>query len=279
MIPPQKVFLKNLFLMKKIPEIISFIFLLSLFSCEEVIEIDLNESNAQWVIEANIDDQNNQAQVSISQTGSYFNPGPISPGTGANITLNSSDGNFYDLTEYEPGKYASTDIDLQVLQQYDLSVELEGKTYEAISVLQAPVNIDSLSSEFRSGAFGFGEGYYLRLEFQDPPGVRNYLRFEIIVNGTLRSDIALYDDNLTDGNRVSFPLFVEPFELGDIVEVKAYSMDFDQYRYWTGLSEILGFGNGGGESAAPANPPSNFSNDALGYFGVSSVSLVTKEVK
>lgn len=250
-----------------------------MLSCEEVIEIDLNESSPQWVIEANIDDQDKEALVSITQTGSYTRPGAIQPGTGASITVASSDGQFYDLAEYESGKYIAADIDLQVLQPYTLTVELEGKTYEAISILQAPVKIDSLSSEFRTGAFGFGEGYYLRLEFQDPPGERNYLRFEIIVNGVPRSDIALYDDNLTNGNRVSFPLFVEPFELGDVVEVKAYSLDFDQYRYWTGLSEILGFGNGGGESAAPANPPTNLSNDALGYFGVSSVSVVTKEVK
>lgn len=265
--------------MKKILAIISTGLLLSLFSCEEVIEVNLNESNPQWVIEANIDDEDKEARVFISQTGSYSTPTSPTPGTGALITIRSSGGQAYDLTEYEPGKYNATDIDLQVLEQYELEVELEGKSYGAISILQAPVKIDSLSSEFRSGAFGFGEGYYLRLEFQDPPEVRNYLRFEISVNGVPRPDIALYDDNLTDGNKVSFPLFVEPFEEGEIVEVKAYSLDFDQYRYWTGLSEILGFGNGGGESAAPANPPSNLSNDALGYFGVSSVSFVTKEVK
>lgn len=250
-----------------------------LFSCEEIIEIDLNESNPQWVIEARIDDQTNEALVDISKTASYFEAGEFEVGTGANVSIKSSTGETYELTEYVAGKYRAPNINLKLQAQYELKVELEGKTYEAISILQAPLQIDSLLTEFRGGGIGPGEGYYVRLAFQDPPGVRNYLRFEIWVNGELRPDIGLYDDNLTDGNEIAFPLFIEPFELGDTVEIKAHSLDFDIYRYWTGLSSILGGDPGGGDSAAPANPPGNISNDALGYFEVSSVTEVSTVIR
>lgn len=263
--------------MKKTFNIIALSLSFFLFACEEVIEIDLNQSSPQWVIEAHIDDEDKKAQVRLSKTGSYFDPGSYPVGTGASISIKSSNGQSYELAEETPGNYIAENVDLQLLDQYNLKVELAGKTYEAFSVLQPAVSIDSLSSEFRSGVLGLGEGYYLRLEFQDPPGVRNYLRFEITVNGFPRSEIALYDDNLTDGNKVSFPLFVSPFQLGDKVVVKAYSLDYNLYKYWTSLSEILG-ATGGGESAAPANPPSNLTNDALGYFEVSSVSEVFKEI-
>lgn len=260
--------------MKKLINIAWLPLLLLLFSCEEVIEIDLNESNPQWVIEAQVDDQDQLARVNISQTGSYFEPKDFAPGTGASVILEGAD--RYDLAEIEPGKYQAGNIDLKLLEQYKLAVELDGKTYEGFSTLQAPVQIDSLSVEFRSGAFD--EGYYLRAEFTDPPGIRNYLRFEFMVNGVSRPDIALYDDSFTDGNQVAFPLFINPFSKGDLVEVKVHALDFAAYRYWTGLSEILGLGNGGGESAAPANPPSNLSNDALGYFSVSSITKVSVKI-
>lgn len=252
---------------------------LFLFSCEEVIEIDLNESNPQWVIEARIDDETNEALVDISKTSSYFEPGEAEVGTGATVSISSSTGDSYELTEYAPGKYRAPDVNLQLQEQYELKVELEGKTYEAISILQAPLEIDSLITEYRAGGLGPGEGYYVRLAFQDPPGVRNYLRLEIYVNGEARPDIGLYDDNLTDGNEIAFPLFIDPFELGDTVEIKAHAVDYEVYRYWTGLSSIVGEEPGGGDSAAPANPPSNISNDALGYFGVSSVRTVSTVIQ
>ncbi|MEM6802367.1 MAG: DUF4249 domain-containing protein, partial [Bacteroidota bacterium] len=250
-----------------------------LFSCEEIIEVNLNESNPQWVIEARIDDQTNEALVDISSTASYFEPGEFEPGRGASVSISSSTGESYELTEYAAGKYRASNVDLQLQEQYDLQVELEGKSYEAISILQAPLQIDSLVTEFRAGGIGPEEGYYVRLAFQDPPGVRNYLRLEIWVNGELRPDIGLYDDNLTDGNEIAFPLFIDPFELGDTVEIKVHAVDFEVYRYWTALSSILGNDPGGGNSAAPANPPTNISNDALGYFGVSSVTEVSKVIR
>ena len=248
---------------------------LFLFSCEEVIEIDLNESNPEWVIEARIDDETNEALVDISKTTSYFEPGVSEVGSGATVSISSTTGDTYELSEYAPGKYRAPDINLQLQEQYELKVELEGQTYEAISILQAPLQVDSLVTEYRGGGIGPGEGYYVRLAFQDPPAVRNYLRLEIWVNGEARPDIGLYDDNLTDGNEIAFPLFIEPFELGDTVEIKVHAVDFEVYRYWTGLSSLLGDAPGGGDSAAPANPPSNISNDALGYFGVSSVTRVS----
>ncbi|MEM8887208.1 MAG: DUF4249 domain-containing protein [Bacteroidota bacterium] len=252
---------------------------LLLFSCEEVIEIDLNESNPQWVIEARIDDETHEALVDISKTSSYFESGEAEVGSGASVMINSSFGDSYELTEYAPGKYRALDVNLQLQEQYELKVELEGKTYEAISILQAPLQVDSLVTEYLAAGLGPGEGYFVRLAFQDPPGVRNYLRLEIWVNGELRPDIGLYDDNLTDGNELVFPLFIDPFELGDSVEIKVHAIDYEVHRYWTGLSSILGNAAGGGASAAPANPPSNISNDALGYFGVSSVTRVSTVIR
>ncbi|MEL6252073.1 MAG: DUF4249 domain-containing protein [Bacteroidota bacterium] len=252
---------------------------LLLFSCEEVIEIDLNEANPQWVIEGRIDDETNEALVDISRTTSYFEPGDAEVGSGATVSVSSTTGDTYELSEYAPGKYRAENINLQLQEQYELKVELEGQIYEAISILQAPLQVDSLISEIRAGGLGLGEGYFVRMAFQDPPGVRNYLRMEVWVNGELRPDIGLYDDNLADGNELAFPLFIDPFELGDSVEIKVHAIDYEVHRYWTALNTILGNDPGGGDSAAPANPPSNISNDALGYFGVSSVTRVSTVIQ
>ena len=53
-------------------------------------------------------------------------------------------------------------------------------------------------------------------------------------------------------------------------------MDKVTYKYLETLILISGGGQG---SAAPANPTTNLSNDALGYFGAFSKSAFTATVK
>ena len=255
--------------MKNIIYLISISFLL--FSCEEVIDIDLNESQPQWVIEGRLTDQAGPVEVRISQSGSYFEPGNYPLFEGARVSISSSSGQSWNLSEKAAGLYVTDPMKGIGGETYRLEVDLDGQKYEAISTLTQAIQLDTVLYEYRSSAIGLGEGYMLRVRFQDPPGVPTYLRFIVKANGETVDQYFLYDDNLSDGQQVEFPLFGSFYEAGTDIEISIMSLDEANYIYFSSLGQILGL-IVQPAAATPSNPPSNFTPDVLGYFGAYGVS-------
>jgi hypothetical protein len=84
------------------------------------------------------------------------------------------------------------------------------------------------------------------------------------------------EDRLSEGINIILPIFTSIFKLDDKVEVELISMYKKMYDYFNTLSTII---SNGGDSAAPANPLSNWSGGVLGYFGAFSFSKKTIVVK
>ncbi len=106
--------------------------------------------------------------------------------------------------------------------------------------------------------------------YQDPAGVPNYYVFRLYRNGRLTRGIFVQSDQLTDGQPNSRALNVQgpsPMEdnlvAGDSVRVDMQHVDAGVYEYFQSLNMLLQIGLA---SASPANPTSNFSGGALGYF-------------
>ena len=249
---------------------------LFLVSCEEVIEIEVNEADIQLVIEGDLTDENRMHSVKLSQTGSYFEPGNYPVIEGATLTLTNASGESETLNDVGQGVYQIENIKGEIGETYTLTVSHEGETYEAISSMPSGITLDTLVFNTRpAGPFG-EEGIVMVVNFQDPPGERNYVFFELYLNDELVEGIFLYDDATTDGlEEAGFAFFTASPEPGDRVRIKALSMDKDVYDYFNTLVEIAGGGFApGAGSAAPANPESNFTPRALGYFGAFSVSEI-----
>ncbi|MEL6671977.1 MAG: DUF4249 domain-containing protein [Bacteroidota bacterium] len=250
----------------------------SFTACEEVIEVELNEANPQWVVEGQLDATQGTAEVRVSQTGNYFGEASYLPGEGASVSLTHQDGTRYDLVEQTAGRYAAGNIASTPGDQFTLEVEIEGETIVGQATTQAGVTVDSLSANLQGGFFGQEEGYVVFVNFQEPAESDTYLRFHLTVNGAARNDILLYDDGLTNGAQAAFPLFPLRFKQGDEVEVEAWAVDEASYRYFTSLSEIVGQGVGPG-AAAPANPTNNLTGNSLGYFTVFSKSEASLKIE
>ena len=75
--------------------------------------------------------------------------------------------------------------------------------------------------------------------------------------------MSCYTTHNFGGNNITIPLFTQFFELGDTVDIRFASIDANVYDYFNTLNEVA---NGSANSAAPANPNTNWSNHALGYF-------------
>jgi hypothetical protein len=146
--------------------------------------------------------------------------------------------------------------------------------------MPAPVPFDSVTFD-HSADFGRKQIEAI-VNFQDPPGVKNYYQFMEYINGVLLtkgSSIFVLDDRLSDGRYISRTLRNDTTRLaiGDLLEVKKYDIDENVYNYWYQLDQSGGSG-GFNTSASPANPASNISNGAYGYFSAHTVQSKTVTV-
>lgn len=238
-------------------------------SCEKVVDIDLNSSSPNIVIEGSISDQPGPYFVKLSKTVNYDETNVFPPITGANIVVSDELGNSETLLETQPGMYKISKMRGASGRTYSLTVIAEGKKYIASSTMPNSVKIDSLSVQ---NQFLFGQNKkVINVHFKDPAQVNNYYRFVEVKNNAEQKFIFLYDDRVQNGSFVSSGMFAEKDTLrtNDSVLVLLQCVDKGVYDYLRTLNSVSG--NGGPQSTSPANPASNISNGALGYFSAYAV--------
>lgn len=246
---------------------------LSTLSCEDVIEIDLNAVEPRIVIEGVVSDWPRSISVTISKTGEYFKPNAFPRVSGAIVEVSDDAGNFALLTEVEPGLYETDSIRARPGRTYTLNVEVDGETYAASSTMPERMRIYGMSSR-SMGQVADEDGkmvtnYEIKVSFDDPPGIDNLGRMVYVRNGVTIDEYQMYDGRWSDGNRIKYNL--DGFRLGDTVIAKLISMDEPMYDYFWTLQAAIATDSGGQSGWVPANPNSNLSNGALGYFGAFSV--------
>ena len=260
-------------------KVLYILILLFVFGCEKVIEVDLNEASPTIVIEGNLTRSPALSSVKISKTGSYFGASVIETVSDAKVIIESDIGGEYELQEFEKGVYKSHDIYPQESLTYSLIVEVEGKTYKAVSKLNEAVKIDSISYTYEEGFAFIDAGYYVTLHFTDPVDVSNYYRIKMYKDGIYENtmdNFIVFDDRLADGNTLEIRLASRVYLPGEIAKVELISLDKGPYEFFNTFQELISINPG---SAAPANPTSNFSNGALGYFSAWSSDSKSIEVK
>lgn len=247
--------------------IIYLVLVILIFSnCEKVIDLDLNDASPQIVVESEIIEGINDFKVILSYTSSYYKKEEQEEISNASVTISSSSGNVTDLEYLGAGVYGTDAYEAKEGEEYTLTIDVNGQIYESSVVVPSKARLDSLSYEFFGGMFGQEGGYAVFMHFQDNPSEANYYRALYDLNGEPQrksSDVYIIDDKFTNGSAIDIPLFVDLFEEGDTIDLSFYSIDPQTYDYILTLNTIIGNGQ---PSAAPANPNSNFSNGALGYF-------------
>jgi hypothetical protein len=248
----------------------------TLFGCEEVINLDLNSTNSAIVIEANISNLPSENFVSITQSTDYYNPSTYNTISGAYIVISDIIGKTYLLQETSPGKYINDNLTAIPQNQYTIDVYLADQNYSATSFVPIPILIDSLNYKLQTRPFNKDKkSLELHVFFKDNPNQPDYARFLIYQNGEKLNGTFLYDDRLTNGNDIDFFFFNfndQEFNSGDTILVEMQTIDKQTHTYFKTLRRAL-TNSGGGPfgSSAPANPITNWSNNAFGYFSAFTV--------
>jgi hypothetical protein len=241
-------------------------------ACKKVIQVDLHDAASRVVIEGEITNVPGPYQVKISRSVVFSDPNVFPPVRGASVViLDSTNGNSYTLTESAPGIYTTNDLQGTPKHTYRLLVNTDSQQFTAISTMPGTVHLDSVSFAMNIGYNG-KEDINAIINFQDPPGLGNYYQFIEYINGRLIPDIFVFEDRLSDGRYIEEPLFNDSNYLhkGDTLAVKMYCVDQSNYNYFFTLQEISN-NNGGFQTASPANPNTNLTGGALGYFSAHTI--------
>ena len=255
--------------------LLSLIATLSLLGCEKVIDLDLRNSDPAIVIYADITDQMENQYVRITKTYDFTEPNKFNAVTGARVIVTTQNGSVINYSEITPGVYQSPRFGGRSGIKYSLDVTIDGTKYSAVSTMPGKVILDSVN--FREVSFFGKNSTHLVANFKDPLGVQNQYRYILSIQGKVVEDL-VSEDRFNDGNPVSNTIYHEmnDLESGDVIELDLQCIDRTVYRYYFAFGQNMG---GGGPPVAPANPPSNISNGALGIFSAHTSSKRTAKLR
>lgn len=248
--------------------------------CQKVVDIDLNDSEPRLIVDGLVCDSPGPYQINLQLSGSYFNQPDLNQVSGAVVIISDNAGMTDSLKEIASGVYQTSKLKGIPGKTYKLKVLSDNKEYAATTTMGCKVEIDSLA--VRKGKSiqiefdGIREDNRAEIHcfFKDPKE-KNYYRFKVYRNGILNvKNYTLYDDQYTNGQQIDF--MVRRVEVGEVVRVELISIDKATYEYYRALGNVLHsnpiFGS------TPANPNTNLTNGAMGYFGAGAISSKTIDV-
>lgn len=251
----------------------------TLFSCQKVVQLNLNTEPPQLVIQGEVTDGAGPYTVTINRSVGFYSDNNFPPVDGATVKISDNTGLTDTLTETTPGNYQTHLLQGVIGNTYTLSVTVADTTYTAVSTMPAKVPLDSITFDNTGGRRN--KQIIPQADYQDPAGVKNYYRFVLYINGTpFTRNIYAFSDRLTDGKYVIQSLRMDSSYLnpGDQLRVDMDCIDVSVYNYFNQLAQATGAGTFN-TAAAPANPATNITNGAYGVFSAHTLSSKTVTVQ
>lgn len=233
-------------------------------SCEEVIDVNLNDSEARTVIEAQLSDLASIQQIRVSQTVSFSENKNSTPIDKAIVVVRDDKGGIFTFQYTQNGIYEHRNFKPIAKRTYSLEVRVGEEVFKSTTVMPPYVIVDSIGILEQNV---FKDTYYfMTFKFHDPKDVSNYYKYDMSINGKPFAFASTYSDKFNNGLFVTHEVgdFDNDLAVGDSVTVRRYCIDKPVYNYWNEYQRT------NPSSAAPGNPTSNISNKALGYFSVAS---------
>lgn len=264
---------KNIFLLS---------LLFTLFSCEDVIDVDVPTSAPRLVIEASInwvkDTPGNNQVIKLTTTAPYFNDG-VPPANNAQVSITDENNNVFNFVEDgQTGMYYNSNFITEINGVYHLTVVYENEVYTATETLLPVAEIEFVEQNLEGGITG--EDIEIRTYFTDPVDEENYYFFEYIPNIPVLATLSTLKDEFINGNQV-FSLYLEvDLNIGDEVLIRSNGVSKEYYEFMYILLQQTG-GSGGPFGTQPATVRGNCinltnpDNYPFGYFRLSEVSEVS----
>ena len=272
------------------------VFTLLLSSCEDVVQVDLNEENLDLIaVEAYLNTKSSDnVYVKLEKTlpVDQAAENPAISNAVVEISDDQAEPNTIILAEDgNTGVYRlpeNTTYEAVTGRTYHLKITTpDGVVISASDYLQQVENLDTMKVNL--SARGDYEFLAVFISSQETEGPGNYYKWDIYINNKLlyqSEDITFASDELVDGNYIQdFEIFTDFYAdedeeedrvlyKGDTVYVEQLSISEATYDFYIGMSNQAF--SGGPFSVPPANVPGNLSSSdgkrVLGIFSARDIS-------
>jgi hypothetical protein len=276
--------------------------MLMLASCEDVVQIKLDEGSKLYVIDAFVNDLRDDQVIRVTTNDSYFSNRQAPPVTNAVVQLVDVNTNAtYNFTYTTQGKYVypitGTDTIARLGHKYILNVTIDGNTYTSLNEQKRAAVIDSIASYYNDGSDPFGgpkdtyscllfardkadnnPDYYWLRTFRNDTLFNGSADINICIDGTGGTVYNAPIDTIAFTPSATF-LGFKTYQYHDKCKVEIHSISRDTYFFF--LQALQQINNAGLFATTPENiktnisTPANASTRAIGWFSIASA--VTKE--
>ncbi|WP_417871237.1 DUF4249 domain-containing protein [Winogradskyella sp.] len=260
-------------------------------SCEDVIDVDLDNVEPRLVIEASLDWEKgtagNEQTINLSMSTPYFNTGEDTSVSGAVVTVtNTNSGAIFTFNDQNDGSYTVDNFVPVIGDTYRLDVSYAGENYEATETLMSVTDINSITQSIEGGFDD--ELLEVNVYFDDPADEENFYLMRYYEAGDLFPYFEDISDEFVNGNEVHDFFEKEddednneaPFEPGDVVDIKLYGISEQYYNYMRLLIEQYysggdPFSSNSAQIRGNCINPTNPDQYAFGYFRATQVNVTS----
>lgn len=252
--------------------------ILSLFSCQKVIEVTQDAGEEKVVIQGYLY-ADSIAYVVVTKSTDYLSTTRPSSISNAVVTLSDDNGNSEVLTwSNAKQRFESVTMKGIIDESYTLKVNMEGKSYSATSTLLYLEPVDSITVVKEDASFR-EEGYYMKLYGTVSTNIPKYYLFKGYSNDSLLTDIREvdYGDNTMISGLLNGYDMDYNCKPNATAKLEIYSLTLPAYNFYASANLQLN-NDGGFFSTPPANVSSMFNNGAIGLFHCSAIQVLTRYV-
>jgi hypothetical protein len=281
-----------------------------LSACEDVIDVELPQTEPLIVVDAMINNKPEPQYINVTRTQEYFDatfPPGISDATVQVTDLQTEKIYMFEEGDNE-GQYiwspTATDPSFGIIgHSYELRVSVNGIVYESFSQMNRVPQIDSITFRFEKGNSFFPDSYFGQMYATDFEGIGDTYWIKAFKNGQYLNkpneiNIA-FDAGFTAGGNIDGTPFIQPirdginpfdqdeddnflspYDPGDSVYVEIHSITNETFFFLTEVQIQIDRPGGFAELFATplSNVPTNIvrkeetpGRDAIGYFNVAAV--------
>jgi len=298
--------------MKKLHIFIILLSILGFYSCEDVIDVELNQGQVQLIIDAWVNNGVKDQMIHLNRSTQYFDPNESAFVSDADVYILEFQGNgdakiytdTFSFMHTDSGKYIyeindSADILGQVYGNYELHVIDGLDHYVGEAMCNRPVIMDSATWYYDDGTADIltPAGYYVLVYPRDPVGFNDIYRVMPFKNdtmlGTPANIIIAYDASFGFPSEYDGLQFIPPLRFsvnqtrwkeGDIVRVEYESMSIGAYEFYGGVRDQQSNSQFALFAAPVSNLRTNLTNkdtlgaEPLGFFNIGSYLEVAMEI-
>jgi hypothetical protein len=261
--------------MKNLKIIILFFLAITVYSCQDVVDIPLNTDKPRLVIDASINWEKGTTgdlqKIKLTTTTNFYT-NTIPTVSGAVITVTNSTNTVFNFIETpNTGIYLCNNFVSAIDEVYTLKIVSNGQTYTATDKLKSVATINNVTQEAQSGVIRENILKF-KANYIDPANVDNYYLYKYVFPRAIRPRFNPDEDTFFQGNPFFSLAFEDELLVGDVIQVTHFGITKEYYNYMNILLSVSGSQGGGPFQSPPATVKGNiknttdFENYPFGYF-------------